>query len=944
MIRLNAQIFYPSLISENNGRPQIRYHSANNTNNWTNFEDIALYKDLKDFYGARSYVVSYSNNASFNSSADTITISLSSTITDVDGNIIDLTELKLGDNVFVRETDVPDRWVGSITSTNVVFYKMETTKVDLTNYYTKTETDTLLSGYYLKTETYSKNEVNSLLANYYTQTQINSMLTGYQPLIDSSHKLDYSLIANTPTIGNGILTIQKNNTTIDTFSANQTGNTTINITVPTNTSDLNNDSGFITSSALSDYLPLAGGTMTGTINAQDITPKTGGDGTYNLGSKLFRWNQIWGKHIVSRDTTPNFSTYIEGESYTTTPNADKYAQYLARDDNGNFLGGIRFFHRTSNHYQVELFARHHNTGYSSLVCFETSANATSSGQASYSRFKPGYDNKIDLGNANAIWQFAYSREFRAKNVSYAYTDTPSSNSWIGKFATIDKNGAALSSMGAGIGTDFNAIELGVNAKNGTYGNVRVFAKGLSNETPKWDFRPAGVASGTMELGQADARWKTLYTNNVCNWGSWAARGCDDATTMDGWYKLAECSIDAWYRGASATFILTDVDDTSYAKYVVYTYVGNNGAVNGYCNLVEYASSTARWWNRVKLVTRQVDTTVYASKKTYEIWYRQNATYNRVNCEFINENIDNRSDDDANNLPTKKWTKYYKTNSNDKSYRTAAVVDLTNGYIPNASFTEATFNVDGYTATTITGDCLNSAIGVSLATANIISKFGENNRTDTPSSTITRANYFYDKNGIDIGRVGYEITSSSNRLVLGVGNKASSVVYRFVYVGSWGNAWSIVPSSNNEFDLGSSSNRFKDLYLGGKISNGTYDYTLPSATGTLALTSSTVTASNYIKTIRGSFNLSSGVKTFTANSDYYLLVLQMLISDRYATSVPVRIVKGTTRKYITFIQGYQATYTCDIDVTYSSNNFSIKLSVTNGGSNTIYYELIRLVGD
>ena len=37
-------------------------------------------------------------------------------------------------------------------------------------------------------------------------------------------------------------------------------------------------------------------------------------------------------------------------------------------------------------------------------------------------------------------------------------------------------------------------------------------------------------------------------------------------------------------------------------------------------------------------------------------------------------------------------------------------------------------------------------------------------------------------------------------------------------------------------MGDSSYHFKDLYIKGQIKNGSYTYTLPSATGTLALTS------------------------------------------------------------------------------------------------------------
>lgn len=48
-----------------------------------------------------------------------------------------------------------------------------------------------------------------------------------------------------PTVNNATLTIQKNGTTVNTFTANASSNATANITVPTATSDLTNDSGFI---------------------------------------------------------------------------------------------------------------------------------------------------------------------------------------------------------------------------------------------------------------------------------------------------------------------------------------------------------------------------------------------------------------------------------------------------------------------------------------------------------------------------------------------------------------------------------------------------------------------------------------------------------------------------------------------------------------------------
>lgn len=60
---------------------------------------------------------------------------------------------------------------------------------------------------------------------------------------------DYDDLINKPTmptVNDATLTIQKNGTTINTFTANASSDVTANITVPTKTSDLTNDSGYTT--------------------------------------------------------------------------------------------------------------------------------------------------------------------------------------------------------------------------------------------------------------------------------------------------------------------------------------------------------------------------------------------------------------------------------------------------------------------------------------------------------------------------------------------------------------------------------------------------------------------------------------------------------------------------------------------------------------------------
>lgn len=55
-----------------------------------------------------------------------------------------------------------------------------------------------------------------------------------------------------PTVNNATLTIQKNGTTVNTFTANASANKTANITVPTKTSEITNDSNFVTTTTLND--------------------------------------------------------------------------------------------------------------------------------------------------------------------------------------------------------------------------------------------------------------------------------------------------------------------------------------------------------------------------------------------------------------------------------------------------------------------------------------------------------------------------------------------------------------------------------------------------------------------------------------------------------------------------------------------------------------------
>ena len=104
-----------------------------------------------------------------------------------------------------------------------------------------------------------------------SHSQAASTITGLATVATSGNYNDLSGKPTIPTVNNATLTIQKNGTTVKTFTANSASNVTANITVPTKTSDLTNDSGYITA----NDIPESGGTD---IDYGPSLPTSGSDG------------------------------------------------------------------------------------------------------------------------------------------------------------------------------------------------------------------------------------------------------------------------------------------------------------------------------------------------------------------------------------------------------------------------------------------------------------------------------------------------------------------------------------------------------------------------------------------------------------------------------------------------------------------------------------------
>ena len=154
-----------------------------------------------------------------------------------------------------------------------------------------------------------------------------------------------------PTVNNATLTIQKNGTTVNTFTANASSDVTANITVPTNTNELTNGAGFITGINSSDVTTALGYTPANiSLSNLNSTGKNLGNWSTNISNCITEIPQDINLTLSNGTLTlkegskvyhPNGNTNTAPSDKTETAGLFSDGKYFVITGNALFINFVR---------------------------------------------------------------------------------------------------------------------------------------------------------------------------------------------------------------------------------------------------------------------------------------------------------------------------------------------------------------------------------------------------------------------------------------------------------------------------------------------------------------------------------------------------------------------------------------------------------------------------
>lgn len=156
--------------------------------------------------------------------------------------------------------------ISTVPVNDIIKVLVDNTHAGAATYYRCIETNNVKSWSYIGSEGayYTKGEADNKFVPQ-TRTVNNKALSSDITLTAGDvGALPSSTVI--PTVNDSTVTIQKNGSTVSTFTLNQSSNETVNITVPTDTSDLTNNAGFITGITSGDVTTALGYTPYNSTN------------------------------------------------------------------------------------------------------------------------------------------------------------------------------------------------------------------------------------------------------------------------------------------------------------------------------------------------------------------------------------------------------------------------------------------------------------------------------------------------------------------------------------------------------------------------------------------------------------------------------------------------------------------------------------------------------
>lgn len=410
-----------------------------------------------------------------------------------------------------------------------------------------------------------------------------------------------------PTVNDATLTIQKNGTSVGTFTANASSNVTANITVPTDTSDLTNSAGFITGITSGDVTTALGYTPAdnsdvSAIQANYVTTNT---------NQTITADKTFGNPVTFNQTT-TFNTGVS-QFYNggyrmwkyKMASGNTYEDQSYFDSSNNFLGSFRVFDTgvasflsfsetktvsptedTTSSTQIDTVGAR-NTKLADYVTTNTAQTITG--------YKTVQNDILFTGDTERV--------VKLKNSTADALTAPSSDLYVGTISTRDKNDKQI--------TNIRSAILSTGASRLTY-NVRNYSEG--NKHIQGVFRLDAYSSGGSDMkfsvsnnGSGDTRTATNYClSSVTNSTTETRLACQ------GWVNNASTATNVVHRSGAETI----TGNKTFSGANIYSTANNpmiytqTGATKG-TNPASMLTKTD-WY--VDSTTTAGDTKAFASRK------------------------------------------------------------------------------------------------------------------------------------------------------------------------------------------------------------------------------------------------------------------------------------------------------------------------------------------